>query len=79
MFKGSFSKVVTVASILFVVVYVIVAMSLQFTCQIEPSPTLTTSVFALFGTELAVNGLIKMSKTKYNSKSEDESNPEGEM
>lgn len=67
--KGSFSKIVTTLSILFVVLYTIVSMSLQFTVQIEPSPTLTSCVFALFGTELAINGMIKMNKNKY-SKSE---------
>lgn len=65
--KGSFSKIVTTLSILFVVLYTIISMSLQFTVQIEPSPTLTSCVFALFGTELAVNGLIKISKNKYSN------------
>lgn len=71
--KGSFSKIVTTLSILFVVLYTIVSMSLQFTVQIEPSPTLTSCVFALFGTELAVNGLIKISKNKYSNSEIDDS------
>lgn len=65
--KGNFSKIITVLSISFVVLYTIISMSLQFTVQIEPSPTLTSCVFALFGTELAVNGLIKISKSKYSN------------
>lgn len=65
--KGNFSKVITVLSIAFVVLYTVISMSLQFTVQIEPSPTLTSCVFALFGTELAVNGLIKISKNKYSN------------
>lgn len=69
--KGSFSKIVTTLSILFVVLYTIISMSLQFTVQIEPSPTLTSCVFALFGTELAVNGLIKISKNKYSNTNND--------
>lgn len=71
--KGNFSKVVTVLSISFVVLYTVISMSLQFTVQIEPSPTLTSCVFALFGTELAVNGLIKVSKNKYSKSGTEDS------
>lgn len=63
--KHTFSKVIVAFSILFVVLYTIISMLLQFTVQIEPSPTLTTCVFSLFGTELAVSGLITINKKKY--------------
>ena len=63
--KGSFSKIVTTLSILFVVLYTIVSMSLQFTCQIEPSPTLTSCVFAVVVVALtSVIGFLNLAKEK---------------
>lgn len=69
--KGKFSKLCVACSILFIVIYVIVSLVLQFTIQIPVDSTLTTCVFGFFGTELAVNGLIKINKVK-NTDSETE-------
>lgn len=73
--KGNFSKVCVVASIFFIVVYVIISLSLQFTVQMPVDSTLTSCVFAFFGTELAVSGLIKMGKVK-NQDTPQDTNPE---
>lgn len=73
--KGSFSKVCVTASILFIVVYVIIALALQFTVQMPVDSTLTSCVFAFFGTELAVSGLIKIGKVK-NQETGQDTNPE---
>lgn len=62
--KGNFSKICVACSILFIVIYVIVSLVLQFTIQMPVDSTLTTCVFGFFGTELAVSGFIKIGKVK---------------
>lgn len=69
--KGNFSKICVACSILFIVIYVIVSLVLQFTIQMPVDSTLTTCVFGFFGTELAVSGLIKMGKVKNQDKTEE--------
>lgn len=63
---GKFSKRITAFSIVFVVGYTVFALALQYKVGMEPSPTLTEWVYKLFGFELAVNGIIKVFKIKYN-------------
>ena len=53
-----------IASIAFVVLYVIVAIIVQVTTGIQLSDSLTVGVFGLFGTELAVTGFIQIFKIK---------------
>lgn len=77
---GRFSKRVTLFSIVFVIGYTVFALALQYKVGVEPSPTLTEWVYKLFGFELAVNGLIKVYKIKYNIPEDkvDEKSTEGE-
>lgn len=53
-----------IGSISLVILYVIVSIVVQITTGMQLSDSLTTGVFALFGTELAVSGFIKIFKIR---------------
>lgn len=71
-----FSKRVVVFCIAFIVVYTVAQVVLSYMLQVELSPTLTTSVYAFFGTELCMCALTKFcdsiseSKGKHNKDKE---------
>lgn len=58
-----FLKCIIVFCISFIVLYTIASMILNYLIGIELNPTLTTAVYAFFGTELAVSALIKVVET----------------
>ena len=60
-----FSKVIVLFCIIAIVAYTVAAISLQRYTAIEISPTLTTCVYAFFGTELISMAGIKMVGTKF--------------
>ena len=53
-----------IGCLMFVVLYVITAIVVQIITGISLSDSLTMGVFALFGTELAVSGFIKIFKIR---------------
>lgn len=53
-----------IGSISLVILYVIVSIVVQIKTGVQLSDSLTTGVFALFGTELAVSGFIKIFKIR---------------
>lgn len=55
-----FSKRVVVFCIAFIVVYTVAQVVLSYMLQVELSPTLTTSVYAFFGTELGLCAMTKV-------------------
>lgn len=55
-----FSKKIVGFCIIFVVLFTIISMYLNYRVGIELSPTLTTCVYAFFGTELASTALIRI-------------------
>lgn len=55
-----FSKCIVVSCIAFIVFYTLLQIYLNYTLSVEVSPTLTTCVFAFFGTELASTALIRV-------------------
>ena len=55
-----FSKKIVVFCIIFVMLYTIAQTYLSYKLGIELSPTLSTCVYAFFGTELAVSAAIKI-------------------
>ena len=55
-----FSKKIVGFCIIFVVLFTITSMYLNYRVGIELSPTLTTCVYAFFGTELASTALIRI-------------------
>lgn len=63
--KGKFSKVIVALSVLFILIYTIVAFVLQFATQTEVSPTLTTCFYTFFAVEMLSLAGIKTFKTKY--------------
>lgn len=67
-----FCKRVVIFCIVFIVFYTIVQIALSFLLQIELSPTLTTCVYAFFGTELMSNAFIRVMKEKYAQNSNEE-------
>lgn len=67
-----FCKNVVIFCIGFIVLYTIVQIALSFLLQIELSPTLTTCVYAFFGTELVSNAFIRVMKEKYAQNSGEE-------
>lgn len=59
--KGfKFSKKIVIFCIIFIVIYTCIQTYLSYNLSIELSPTLTTCVYAFFGTELAVTALIRI-------------------
>lgn len=55
-----FSKKIVILCIIFIILYTIAQTYLSYKLSIELSPTLTTCVYAFFGTELAATALIKV-------------------
>ena len=53
-----------IGCLIFVIIYVIASIYIQYTTGIQLSDSLTTGVFGLFGTELAVSGFIKIFKIR---------------
>ncbi len=64
-FKIKFNKIIVLLSIAAIISYTIAAILLQQYTQTEISPTLTTCVYAFFGTELIGLAGIKINDTKY--------------
>ena len=63
--KPKFNKVIVSLSIVAIILYTIAAILLQKYIMMELSPTLTTCVYAFFGTELLGLAGIKIYNTKY--------------
>lgn len=63
--KPKFNKVIVSLSIVAIIAYTIAAILLQKCIMIELSPTLTTCVYAFFGTELLGLAGIKICDTKF--------------
>lgn len=55
-----FSKKIVITCIIFIICYTVVQVALSFISGVELSPTLTTCVYAFFGTELASCAAIKI-------------------
>lgn len=55
-----FSKKIVIFCIIIVVIYTAVQICMNFLLGMEISPTLTTCVYAFFGTELAASAAIKI-------------------
>ena len=66
-----FNKLIVLLCIVAIISYTIAAILLQKYTSIEISPTLTTCVFAFFGTELIGLAGIKMTDTKFTTNSSD--------
>jgi len=64
-FKPKFNKVIVSLSIVAIISYTVAAILLQKYTMMELSPTLTTCVYAFFGTELLGLAGIKMCDTKF--------------
>lgn len=63
--KTKFSKLVVSLSIVVIIAYTVAAIWLQKVSGLELSPTLTTCVYAFFGTELIGLAGIKICDTKF--------------
>lgn len=66
-FNIKFSKLSVIISFISVCAYTISSLLLQKFLMVEVSPTLTTCVFAFFGTELIALSTIKNKQTKLNT------------
>lgn len=64
-FKLKFNKLIVLLSIVAIISYTIAAILLQKYTMMELSPTLTTCVYAFFGTELLGLAGIKICDTKF--------------
>lgn len=64
-FKLKFNKIIVSLSIVAIIAYTIAAILLQKYIMMELSPTLTTCVYAFFGTELLGLAGIKICDTKF--------------
>lgn len=64
-FKLKFNKIIVTLSIVAIITYTIAAILLQKYIMMELSPTLTTCVYAFFGTELIGLAGIKICDTKF--------------
>ena len=64
-FKLKFNKIIVSLSIAAIILYTIAAILLQKYTMMELSPTLTTCVYAFFGTELIGLAGIKICDTKF--------------
>ena len=69
-FNIKFSKIIVLFCITAIIAYTFAAISIQKYTAIEISPTLTTCVYAFFGTELISMAGIKMVGTKFSSNSD---------
>ena len=66
-FKIKFNKIIVLTCIAAIVIYTTAALLLQKYTMTETSPTLTTCVYAFFGTELLGLAGIKICDTKFQS------------
>lgn len=66
-FTIKFNKLIVFISIAAIILYTVAAILLQKYTMTELSPTLTTCVYAFFGTELIGLAGIKICDTKFNS------------
>lgn len=66
-FHFQFNKFIVIFSITVIIAYTIVSILLQKYMMMEASPTLTTCIFAFFGTELIGLAGIKCFDTKYSN------------
>ncbi len=64
-FKPKFNKIIVSLSIVAIISYTVAAIFLQKNTMTELSPTLTTCVYAFFGTELLGLAGIKMCDTRF--------------
>ena len=64
-FKLKFNKLIVLLSIVAIIAYTVAAILLQKYTMMELSPTLTTCVYAFFGTELIGLAGIKICDTKF--------------
>ncbi len=64
-FKPKFNKIIVSLSIVAIISYTVAAILLQKNTMTELSPTLTTCVYAFFGTELLGLAGIKMCDTRF--------------
>lgn len=64
-FKIKFNKLIVLLSIVAIILYTVAAILLQKYTLVELSPTLTTCVYAFFGTELLGLAGIKICDTKF--------------
>lgn len=60
-----FCTKVVIFSIAFIVAYTVAQMILSYKLNIELSPTLTTCVYAFFGTEIATTAMIRIFDKKF--------------
>lgn len=66
--KPKFNKIIVTLSIVAIIAYTVAAIFLQKYTMTELSPTLTTCVYAFFGTELLGLASIKICDTKFTQK-----------
>lgn len=64
----NFSKKIVVLCIIFIILYTVVQLFISYQLGIELSPTLTTSVYLFFGSELASCALIRIFDKDKNQK-----------
>lgn len=69
-----FCKRIVIFCITFIVLYTVAEIVLSFFMGMELSPTLTTCVYAFFGTELVSTAVIRVMKEKYNKDNSVEDN-----
>jgi mannitol-specific phosphotransferase system IIBC component len=69
--KTRYLKVIVVFCIAFIVAFTIASMILNYTIQIELNPTLTTCVYAFFGTELAATAIIRIMEDRNDNDDEE--------
>ncbi len=67
-----FSKKIVILCISFIILYTIAQIIMNYILGVEISPTLTTCVYAFFGTELASCAFIKVLEKKDNETMQDE-------
>lgn len=72
-----FSKCIVISCISFIVFYTLLQTYLDYTLSVEVSPTLTTCVFAFFGTELASTALIRVFAKEDNKTNEEDHEAKG--
>ena len=78
--KDKFLKKVVKFCIGFIVFYTLLQITLSYFVQVELSPTLTTCVYAFFGTELVSSTFIRIFKEKYyKDLNDNENNSDEEM
>lgn len=67
--KKKFSKSIVVFSVVFIVIYTIASLIVQYFTTMSPSDSLTYCVYTFFGIEMLAMAGIKVSDAKYENKS----------